>query len=832
MSRLVTLTIDGREVSVPEGATVLEAAAKLGIEIPHLCHCPGLKSTGACRLCLVEIENVRAPVVSCKYKVKPGQVVWTETEAIRKHRRFIIELLLSRHPGACLGCEKSGTCKLQQYAYELDVEKPGFPVRDPGYPIANTDPFIERNDNLCVLCGRCIRVCELQGSAVLSFVERGVTMRVSTPLNRTLQEAGCDFCGSCVSVCPTAALLEKRSKGRGRPVDMQKVEVVCGYCAAACSLQFNLNKKGEIARVSTRDPVDYLCARGRFGWEYLTSSERLTTPLVKKDGELVPAEWDEALDLVAHKLKELRAEHGPAAIGGIIGGLCSNEVAYAFQKLMRVGLKTNNVDSSLRPAGFTLWQDMEERCGPGGWASLDDISSAGVLVVIGDVVRRMPVLWGKIRRARERGAVLIVIDFRAGRFTREAQVWLRAEPGAEALVLAQMAAMLWAGRRCDEAGLKREFENFEDYTGALEAVSSCDVSGVGREELEAACAAYGDAAKKAVIIFAVDGISPGAGRMAVNLAMLTGRRKKGIFPAFSTVNIRGVVRMGAAPEYLAGLRRVPGGHDESEWPADPGLTAAAMMEKGSPVRGLYILGENPAVSFPGSAEVRARLEELEFLVVQDLFLTETARLADVVLPSVTLAEDEGSIIDAGGRRREFNRAIEPRTRTDRETIAAIASRIDPELAPAFGPNIQEEVRALVLGDEADARGLQPAFFIPPSDYTRPAAGQNEGAFTLVPYADRFGFYDIARLRHTKLPVLQPYEGDYLSISPQDGEKLEITEGTAVAVTTERQKIITTARIDPSLPQGVVTIPAHSAAAHVLVSTDDPTAPVAVKIAKV
>lgn len=365
MADLVTLTIDGREVTVPKGTTVLYAAKAAGIEIPYLCYCPGLKGTGACRICLVEIEKVKGLVVSCMRKVAPEMVVRTNTGQIREARRFVIDLLLSRHPGLCLSCDKSGECRLQQYAYELGVERPSFPVRDPGYAADESNPFIVRKYNLYILCGRCIRVCRVQGADILDFMKRGIETKVATALDRPLQEAGCDFCGSCVGVCPTGALLEKKRRGKGRAWEFKKVKSHCGYCSSACELYFNM-KLGEIVKVTTRAPADYLCVRGRFGYGYLASDRRLTTPLVRKGGELVPASWEEALDISASNLQKLRERYGPQSVGGIAGASVTNETAYAFQKFIRAGLKTNNVDSTLRFAGLNMLRECEAILGGQG----------------------------------------------------------------------------------------------------------------------------------------------------------------------------------------------------------------------------------------------------------------------------------------------------------------------------------------------------------------------------------------------------------------------------------------------------------------------------------
>ncbi|MEW6171639.1 MAG: molybdopterin-dependent oxidoreductase [Bacillota bacterium] len=833
MAASVTLTIDGKEISVPEGTTVLHAAQAAGIDIPHLCYCSGLKATGACRICVVEIEKVRGLVVSCIRKVAPGMVVRTDTEQILEARRFVIELLLSRHPGLCLSCDKSGACKLQRYAYELGIEKPSFPVRDPGYPVDDANPLIVRNYNLCILCGRCIRVCRAQGSDILDFVKRGIETKVATALDKPLQEAGCDFCGSCVGVCPTGALLEKKARGKAREWELCSVESHCGYCGSACKLYYKV-KGNDIVKVTTEKSSDYLCARGRFGYGYASSEARLKTPLVRKNGDLVAASWDEALEHAAARFGEIREKYGPQGVGGIAGGLTTNEAAYAFQKFIRAGLQSNNVDSGVRFSGLDLLQKLEVAVGgTKGYATINDIATAGVILVIGDVWRRVPAVWGRIKRAADRGAKVVYLGFYAGRPVKIAKVWLRALPGAEHAVLQQIAQVLVQ----KEGGVKAEKEQVAGFTKFAKSLKqAADApTGVSAEDVAAAAELWADSKAKGVVVLAVDGVTNETGNAALNLCLLTGRVKKVLFPGHSLSNAQGVWRMGAVAESYPGLQPVPKSAAKFSrlWgmtaPDTPGLTVNEMFAQGSPLRALYVLQEDPVASFPGCVQVAARLKGLEFLVVQDLFLTETAKMADVVLPLAHPLETGGTCVNAEGRVRQYGKVFPEKTPAVWQVIEQLASKMNLSLSFGSCRLVGEEVRAVA-----------PNFGITPGTSPRPAflpvngsgpKAEEVGSLWLVPFTSRFGFYNEFWVRNSGLDDLLPYQGDFVAVAPEDADRLGLAGGAAVSVSTAYGQTGTVVQVDPSLPTGVIIMPAFAAKTNMLLGLNEPNGPVAATLTK-
>ncbi|MEW5794033.1 MAG: molybdopterin-dependent oxidoreductase [Bacillota bacterium] len=804
----ITLTIDGREITVAPGTTIIEAAAAVGIDIPHLCYCPGLKSTGSCRLCIVEIEGLRSPVVACKRKATPGIVVHTDSPTIREARRFVVELLLSRHPRECLVCDKSGTCRLQRYAYELGARADHFLVEYPNHPVDDGNPFILRDPNYCVLCGRCVRICHLQGAGILDFIDRGLKTKVGTPWDRPLDQSGCDFCGSCVEVCPTAALIERQQRGRGREWELRRSTSVCGYCGAACAVDMHL-KGDEIVRTSTPQQVGYLCARGRFGWAHLSHPERLTMPLVRENGTLVTADWAEALDAAANGLTAVRGQWGPGSVGGIIGTGVSNEVAHAFQRLMRAGLGTDNLDTSLGFKGLDVLRDIHEIYS-GKRATLEDIAGADVLLVIGDAARRSPAIWPKVKQALASGASLIYVGFYHGRLAKAASVWLRSRPEAAEAVLHHMAATLL---RLDVEGGRlpgRRYGDFRNYRTALQRALTKpvpDPEGPDESDLIAACTFFGDLSRKAVVIFAADGITRGTASAAVNLAYLTGRTERAVYPAVSAAN-------------AAGILTVLG---NGKAPAESGSRGTPLFADKTLVRGLYVLAEDPLSAFPDSERWREMMGKLDFLVVQDMFLTPTAALADVVLPASSHVEEGGSFISAAGQLVRFDRVIPPVGMGNPEILAQIGARLGiPRLRDVNDPTAEIER----LASNCTAPDSKPALFAPSVSHF---VVEDTPGISLVGYASCFYPVHDAKLRRSGFAELEPYDGDGIALSPEDAEALGIVEGVEVVALSPHSQASARVKIDNGLLPGVALVSPDAPVALALLGGSWPLGPVPIRL---
>ena len=348
----VHLNIDGREVETSAGRTILEAAREAGIRIPSLCYEQRMEPYGACRLCLVEVEGARSLLPACYTTVSEGMVVHTATEELVRLRRTILELILSDHPKDCMTCESSGDCELQDLAYEYGVKDARFRGEEHHYEVLACNPLIERDYDKCILCGRCIRICrEVQGVGVYDFVNRGFHAVPGIPYNRPMTESPCEFCGQCVSTCPTGAIISIPSKGRGRSWQVEKVRTTCPYCGCGCQLDLHV-REGEIVEVSSPLMVGpgqgNLCVKGRYGYPFVGHEERLTSPLLRKGGELVPVSWEEALAAVAARIGEAVEESGPDSVAFLTSARCTNEENYLLQKLARAVVGTNNVDHCAR----------------------------------------------------------------------------------------------------------------------------------------------------------------------------------------------------------------------------------------------------------------------------------------------------------------------------------------------------------------------------------------------------------------------------------------------------------------------------------------------------
>jgi predicted molibdopterin-dependent oxidoreductase YjgC len=348
----INLTIDGQKVKAEAGTSVFQAAEGAGIKIPHLCYREDLSATSACRLCVVEVEGARTLTASCSLPVANNMVVKTSTPRILQARKMVLEFLLSDHPYDCMTCEKSGGCKLEKYAYEYGIRKTRFEGEKHDYPLRSTNPFFERDYNKCILCARCVTVChEIQYCEAVDQIHRGFETKVAALYDRSMQDTPCVYCGNCVSVCPVGALSEKAGRFQGREWELKKIPTICSYCGVGCTLILNV-KDNEILKVTSDKDRGmnrgWTCVKGRFGFDYVHSPDRLTDPLIKEDGKFRKASWDEALGFVATGLKKVKEKHGPDAVAFLVSAKCTNEENYLLQKLARAAIGTNNVDHCAR----------------------------------------------------------------------------------------------------------------------------------------------------------------------------------------------------------------------------------------------------------------------------------------------------------------------------------------------------------------------------------------------------------------------------------------------------------------------------------------------------
>ncbi|RJQ45483.1 MAG: hypothetical protein C4538_08630 [Nitrospiraceae bacterium] len=539
MSKTISLKIDGKDVKVPEGTNLIDAAESAGIHIPNLCYLKGMRGIGACRMCLVEIEGSKAPVVGCITRAREGMSVRTSTEQIEDTRSFILDLILSMHPLDCMTCTKAGVCTLQKYAYDHEVKESNFTRKKFGFATDTANPFIKRDPDYCILCGRCVRVCKEQGTNVLDFMGRGVGAKVVTAMEKPLQESGCTFCGSCIDACPVNAILEADRWRKGREWDYEKTNSVCLACGNGCNITIHTNNS-TVAKVSSggdEGSVEhYICATGRFGFDSVLSDARVLSPMIRVNGELKEASWKDVLNVVAGKLKASGGNTGIISTAGIL-----NQDAFVLSRFASDVVKTKNIDTTA-----SLYADADSM----KFSDAANIDSADVIVLAGlnpsQWERVLPALDASIRRKISRGGKLIVLNSGDTRASSVAAVNIK---GEEASSLAQIAkALIGKGKKAES--------NLET------AVSGIAVS----EDADKAAALLAEA--KAPVIFC----SPALFNAAKNISLLTNIK---VVAAPYEANARGVVLLGLTTE---------------------GKTYKEMAEGGVEV--LYAVGEVPVTKRP------------------------------------------------------------------------------------------------------------------------------------------------------------------------------------------------------------------------------------------
>jgi len=876
----VSLWIDGRETFVEEGTTILEAARKIGIDIPHLCHEERLSPPSSCRLCLVEVKGVENLVASCSYPVREGMEVKTSTERVKRARRLIMELIISNHPLDCMTCEKSGDCRLEKYAYELGVSSSRFDGEKINYPLITDNPFIERDNRKCILCGRCISVCtDVQQCGVLDFARRGFHTLVTTGFDKPLTETTCVFCGNCLSVCPVGALVELERKGKGREWELKKTTTICPYCGCGCQITLH-TKDNQVVKVTS--PPDapansgWLCIKGKFGFEFINSPERLTHPLIKENGRFREVSWDEALDFMASKLRQIKEKYGPDSLAGLSSAKCTNEENYLFQKFMRAVIGTNNVDHCARLCHSSTVAGLARAFGSGAMTnSIAELAEADCILVTGsNTSETHPIVALQIKTAVRNGAKLIVADPRKIELTRFAHLWLRQKPGTDvALFNGIMWVILNEGLE-DKDFIRERTENFESLEEVVkdyppEKVE--EITGVSAEDIVRVARIYARA-ERASIVYAMGITQHTTGTDNVlalaNLAMLcgnVGKESTGVNPLRGQNNVQGACDMGALPNVFPGYQSVEDEKIrekfEKAWgvslPENPGLTVVEMIhaaEEGK-VRGMYIMGENSALSDPNSGRTRKALERLDFLVVQDIFLSETAQLAHLVLPAACFAEKEGTFTNTERRVQRVRKALSPpgEAKADWEIISDLARRMEYPMQYRHPAEIMEEIASLtpiyggIVYSRLGKEGLQwpcPDLSHPGTSYLhrdkftrgkgrfhptpyKPAAELPDGEYPFILSTGRvlFHFHTGTMTRRVR-GIEEIYPQGLVEINPEDAASLGLSQGDLVEVTSRRGTVRARVQVTDKSPRGVVFMSFHFREAACNILTIDALDPVA------
>jgi formate dehydrogenase alpha subunit len=869
----VSLTIDGKEVRARAGSLLLEAAREAGFPVPSLCWHRKLTPTGACRLCVVKIEGTRGLVTSCSTVVREGMKVTAFDGELEAARRYLLECLLSEVQYGSDGTFRDELEELvARYGLPAAASRPPAPRLRGASEVDASSPVLTFDPSRCILCFRCVKGClEVQGKGVLSVAERGARS-VIVAGSADWASSECDGCGECIQLCPTGAIVEKPHRAE---IDLAKTEkrvvTTCPYCGVGCQLELMV-QGGRILRVNGVEEVlpndGRLCVKGRFGYDFVHSPERLTHPLVRENGALREASWDEALDRAAAGLSAVRDRHGADALAGYSSAKCTNEENYLFQKLVRVAFGTNNVDYCTRLCHASTVTGMLRAIGDGaGSNSIQDFETTDCLLVIGDnIVETHPVTATYVKRGRARGQRIILIDPKETPLVKWADVWLQPRLGTDvALLNGLIRAVIqggWVDRSFIETrvfGGMESFRELERLTADCTPEQTAALTGVPPELLLAAARIYATAAT-AIIATGMGMSQQTTGThnvfCLINLMLITGKIGKdrcGMDPPRGQNNVQGATDVGASPIYYPGYipasdeanrRKVAGiwGLPFERMPAERGLTtveiAKAAAEK--KIRGMLIMGENPVVTDPNASHVEEAIGGLDFLVVQDIFMTETARLAHVVLPAASFAEKDGTFNNSDRRVLRVRKAVEPpgQAREDLSILLEIARRMGRPIGTYAGAaEVFDEiarVAPIMAGidySRLESGGIQwpcpsrdhpgtPTLFLErfnttdglarlnPVEYA-PQSERADAEYPFILNTGRILYQYHSSTMSRRSPPLVAYANDaYVLMNPSDAERLALTDGETVRISSRRGSIEAPLRVSGEVSAMELFMPFH------------------------
>ncbi len=864
---MVSLTIDGIPVTVPAGTSLMRAAAEAGIAVPKLCATDSLKAFGSCRLCLVQIDGRRGFPASCTTPAEPGMRVVTQNDRLAQLRRGVMELYISDHPLDCLTCAANGDCELQDMAGAVGLREVRYGYEGANHLRAEKDtsnPYFTFDASKCIVCSRCVRACEeVQGTFALTIDGRGFDSKVSPGQMESFMDSECVSCGACVQACPTATLMETSVIEAGTP--QREVVTTCAYCGVGCAFAAELRGTEVVRMTPHKDGKanhGHSCVKGRFAWGYATHADRITKPMIRRKitDPWREVSWEEAISYAAAEFHRLQAAYGRDAVGAISSSRCTNEETYLMQKLVRAAFHNNNIDTCARvchsPTGYGLKQTLGESAGT---QDFDSIRQTDVIFVIGaNPTDGHPVFGSAMKRRIREGAKLIVADPRAIDLVRtphvEAQYHLKLRPGtnvalvnalAHVIVTEGLADDAFAEARCDVASYRqwKAFVARADHSPeALEAVT-----GVPAAEVRGAARLYATGGNGAIYYgLGVTEHSQGSTTVMgiANLAMATGnigREGVGVNPLRGQNNVQGSCDMGSFPHELPGYRHVLDDGTrhlfEQSWGVtlepEPGLRIPNMFDaaiEGS-FKGLYLEGEDIAQSDPNTQHVTAALEAMECIVVQDLFLNETAKFAHVFLPGSSFLEKDGTFTNAERRISRVRKVMPPLAgKEDWEITVDLANALGYPMRYGHPSEIMDEIARLtptftgvsyarleelgsiqwpcnadhpegtpVMHQAAFVRG-KGRFMI--TEYVATEERVN-GRYPLILTTGRIlSQYNVgAQTRRT--PNVQWHDEDRLEIHPHDAEERGITEGAWVGIVSRAGETTLRARITERVQPGVV-----------------------------
>ena len=881
--RILNIKINDKNYKVKEGTTILSACKQAGITIPTLCYLEDVAKDAYCSICVVEVKGAKSLVRSCIAVITEGMEITTDTDAIYETRKMNLELILANHPLDCMTCEKAGDCELQDLAYRFGIKRSRFLKEEdvfspPSETSWDSNPFIRMERSKCILCKRCTEACANQ--AVLEAIAisgRGIKAQVSTPFNRPLEETNCQFCAVCVQACPTGALVEKTRIAKGRITDFKVTNTICAYCGVGCNLELYTDKNNDIVMAKGLYGNDVnkgrTCVKGRFGHEYTNSKERLTSPLIKENGKFRKASWEEAIKYTAKKIKEVKDKYGADSIGVLGSSRCPNEDNYVVQKFARAAIGTNNVDNCARLCHSSTVVGLGMAFGAGAATnSIDDMKDSDVMFVIGsNMSETHPVMAQNLKAQRKKNrAKLIVCDPRCVSLAKEADVYIPHNPGTDVALLNGIMNQIIEQGLENKEFIKDHTVDYEEIKKTLkgydlETVSK--ITGVDKNLIKKAAEFYGKA--KSAMIFYTMGITQhttGVDNVVsvANMALITGNIGKpgaGIMALRGQANVQGSCDMGALPNVYTGYQKVddPIAQEKFEkaWgvklPNKVGLAVTEFADKAikGELKAVYAMGENPLMTEADVKHVRAGFGKLDFFATQEIFLSETGEMADVVFPASSTYEKDGTFVNTE-RRVQWLRPARNKpdgTKHDWQIVCEIATAMGYKMEYESTSVITDEIASLTpsYAGILHRRLLQSSLQWPCLDDKHPGTKilhtngnfkrpDGKGKFHAISYkpakelpdknypfiltTGRILYHYHSGNETRRVKVLNDFvPRNYVEISVDDSAKLGIKDKEMVKVSTRRGSIELEAKISERPKNGVVFMSFHFSEANANVLTN-------------